>query len=83
MFNFLIIEKMKIAASRQIAISVPQTMVRFMPHMWPGMLTRLLPIAVATKHPPIIMPLYLTGETYVTNEIPIGLNSNSAKVRMR
>ena len=76
LFSFLIIEKMKIAASRQIAISVPQTMVRSMPHMCPGMLTSLLPIAVATNHPPIIMPLYFTGETFVTNEIPIGLSSN-------
>ena len=33
LFSFLIIEKMKIAASRQIAISVPQTMVRSIPHM--------------------------------------------------
>ena len=32
---------------------------------------------------PIIMPLYFGGATFVTNEMPIGLNNNSANVNTK
>ena len=83
LLSFLITEKMNRAASRQMPIKVAQTIQSGMSHMWPGMLTSLLPRAVATNHPPIIMPLYFGGATFVTNEMPMGDSSNSAKVRMR
>ena len=49
----------------------------------PPTTTSWLPIAVATNHPPIIMPLYLGGATFDTNEIPIGESNSSPKVSTR
>ena len=77
------IEKMNNAATRQMHIRVPQTIVRSRPHMCPGIETNLFPSAVATNQPPIIIPLYFGGATFVTSEMPIGDSNNSAKVRMR
>ena len=54
-----------------------------LPHRYPPIITSMLPIAVATNHPPIIIPLYLGGATFDTNEIPIGESNNSAKVNTR
>ena len=47
------------------------------------MATRKLPMAVATNHPPIIIPLYFGGATFDTNEIPIGESRSSANVKIR
>ena len=77
------IAKMKIAATRQIAMSTPQTTVSDAPHMSAGIATRKLPMAVATNQPPIIIPAYLGGATFVTNEIPMGERRSSANVSTR
>ena len=54
-----------------------------LPQRYPPTLTRMLPIAVATNHPPIIIPLYFGGATLETNEIPIGLSNSSPNVSTR
>ena len=77
------IEKMNPAERRQMPISTPQMMVRSIPHIRPGTMIKKLPMAVATNHPPIIIPLYLGGATLLTNEIPIGDKSNSAIVNTK
>ena len=74
---------MKSAASRQMPMSTPHTTVKGAFHIRAGIATRKLPRAVATNHPPIIIPAYLGGATFVTNEIPMGDRRSSAKVRMR
>ena len=71
------------AEHKQSTTRTPQTISSDCPHKRAGMLTRRLPTAVATNHPPIIIPLYLGGATFDTNEMPIGDNSNSANVRMK
>ena len=73
----------KNAARRQIPVNTPQTTVNEAPHIRAGIATRKLPIAVATNQPPIIIPLYFGGATFVTNEIPIGESNNSANVSTR
>ena len=75
-------ENMNKAANKHITMRVPHTKGRGRFHMCPGIETNLFPIAVATNHPPIIIPLYLLGATLLTKEIPIGDNNNSAKVKM-
>ena len=52
-------------------------------HKYPPTLTRKLPMAVATNHPPIIAPLYFGGATLLTKLIPIGLSNNSPNVSTR
>ena len=74
------IEKINAADTRQIAMSTPQMIERFIPHIKPGTMMRKLPIAVATNQPPIIIPLYLGGATLDTNEIPMGESKSSAMV---
>ena len=73
----------KNAARRQIPVNTPQTTVSEAPHIRAGIDTRKLPSAVATNQPPIIIPLYFGGATFVTNEIPIGESNNSANVSTR
>ena len=71
------------AEHKQSDASTPQTISSDCPHNRAGMLTSKLPTAVATNQPPIIIPLYLGGATFETNEMPIGDKSSSAKVRMK
>ena len=79
-----IIANINNAAKRQRTMNTLQTAHNGSgPHNRPPTITSWLPIAVATNQPPIIIPLYFGGATLVTKEIPIGLNSNSAKVRIR
>ena len=49
----------------------------------PPTATSILPIAVATNQPPIIIPFSLGGATFDTKLIPIGERSNSAKVNTK
>ena len=71
------------AAIKQIATNTPQTIVKGAPHINAGILTNKLPIAVETNQPPIIIPAYLGGATFDTNEIPIGESNSSANVRIK
>ena len=67
-----IIRNMKPAERRQSTIKTDHTIVRGMSfHKKPPTLTSRLPIAVATNHPPIIVPLYFGGATLLTKLIPI------------
>ena len=82
--SFFIIANMKSAERRQRMMNTPQTDQSGRPaQRKPPTDTRKLPIAVATNHPPIIIPLSFGGATLDTNEIPIGERRSSAKVRMR
>ena len=76
-------QKINAAETRQITARTPHISVRLEPHINAGIATRKLPMAVATNQPPIIIPLYLGGATFDTNEMPIGESSNSAKVNIR
>lgn len=79
-----IIANMKIAEITQSEMNTVQTVHNGMlPQRKPPTLTSMLPMAVATNHPPIIIPLSFGGATFETNEIPIGLRSNSANVNTR
>ena len=74
---------MKSAATKQIPVNTPQTTVREAPHINEGIATKKFPMAVATNQPPIIIPAYFGGATFVTNDIPIGESNNSAKVNTK
>ena len=75
---------MKRAESRQSTMNTPQTTVsESPPQSRPPTLTSMLPKAVATNHPPIIIPLYFGGATFETNEMPIGESSSSPNVSTR
>ena len=54
-----------------------------LPQRKPGIDTSMLPAAVATNQPPIMVPLSLGGATFDTNEMPMGESNSSPKVRMR
>ena len=75
---------MKMAANKQTSMNTPQhNQSGTVPQRTPPTSTNWLPMAVETNHPPIIMPLYLGGATFDTNDMPIGESNNSPKVRMR
>ena len=71
------------AANKQMPTNTPHTTVSDAPHINAGMLTKKLPIAVATNQPPIIIPAYLGGATFDTKEMPIGESNSSAKVNIK
>ena len=79
------IEKMKMALTRQIAANTPQMIGNetLAPQSKPGIITSWLPMAVAANQRPIIRPAYLGGATLVTKLMPIGDNKSSAKVSTR
>ena len=82
--SFFIITNMKSAESRQRPRNTDHTIHNGMlPQRKPPTETNRFPIAVATNQHPIIMPLYLGGATFDTNEIPIGERSSSANVSTR
>ena len=75
---------MKTAATRQTPRNTLQHSHRgTAPHSSPPTTTSWLPTAVATNQPPIIIPLYLGGATFDTNEMPIGDSNSSPKVSTR
>ena len=79
-----IIANINKAERRQSTINTDQTTVsEIPPQRRPPTATSILPIAVATNQPPIIIPLYFGGATFDTNEIPIGESNNSANVNTR
>ena len=75
---------MNAADRRQRTMNTAHTLQRGNePQRNPPTLTRKFPTAVATNHPPIIIPLYFGGATFDTNEMPIGERRSSAKVSTR
>ena len=69
---------------RQRATNTPHTATKgTLPQRKPGIDTSMLPAAVATNQPPIMVPLSLGGATFDTNYMPMGESNSSPKVRMR
>ena len=79
-----IMMNMKSAESKHNEMNTAHTLHNGIPaQRKPPTATSMLPIAVATNHPPIIKPFNFGGATFDTNEIPIGESNNSANVRIR
>jgi len=75
---------MKVAESRQQITRIAQKTIKgTTSHSIPITPTRILPMDVAASQPHCIRPLYLGGDTFETNEIPIGLKNNSAMVNIK
>lgn|SRR5690554_297666 len=80
--NRPMIEKINTAERRQHVIRTPQNATSdILSQKKPITPTSRLPIAVAASQPPCISPLYCGGDTFETNDNPIGLRNNSATVR--
>ena len=76
-----IITNIKSAEIKHNAMNTDHTIVRLRPpQRKPPTATSILPNAVATNQQPIIIPLYLGGATFDTNEIPMGESNSSAMV---
>lgn len=76
------IENMNKAETRHKMMNTHQTCHNgnVVPHKNEPTAVSMLPIAVATNQPPIIIPLYWGGATFETNDIPIGESSSSPNV---
>ena len=79
-----IIENIKMAASMQQIMNIPQSAYNStLPHNKLPTKRNLFPMAVANNHPPCIKPWKRGGATFATKERPIGLRKSSAIVSMR